>query len=247
VVADDGDKTLDLAILGVTDWLPSSPRKIWVWDRDLFSSSSIQSIQKWIEWLWSIEMIADILSIYLYVTERFPLTDYAFRFRAVLSILYHFGEPALRWSIATSPIPLKNVMSGYRHSQYFNRHWPKALSKIHIAHHLNSAFCCFIWIPRRFELDYVEWWGLAFSLAWWVDFLRIERILTKSARVEVISRESPIGAERRWATRTKCNSPRKPRINESRNQIFPGWSNDSCLKFRLWWPEMRRQYRNKSW
>jgi hypothetical protein len=28
VVADDGDKTLDLAILGVTDWLPSSPRKI---------------------------------------------------------------------------------------------------------------------------------------------------------------------------------------------------------------------------
>jgi hypothetical protein len=50
------------------------------------SSSSSESPQKWIEWLRSTKMIAEILSIYLGFWERHRWTNYIFRSMAGLSI-----------------------------------------------------------------------------------------------------------------------------------------------------------------
>jgi hypothetical protein len=55
-------------------------------------------LQKWIEWLWSTNMIAEILSIYLGVWERYRLTNDLFWFRSGLSIRYHFCECTVKIS-----------------------------------------------------------------------------------------------------------------------------------------------------
>jgi hypothetical protein len=67
------------------------------------SSSSILSLQKWIESVWSGKMIAKILSKYLGVWDRCPWNNYVFQFGAVLSILTHFGESDGPRSTSTSP------------------------------------------------------------------------------------------------------------------------------------------------
>jgi hypothetical protein len=71
------------------------------------SSSSIESLQKWIEWPWSTKMIAEILSIYLGGWERRRLSNSRFRFTAPLSILYHFVESAVRGSTSISRITFR--------------------------------------------------------------------------------------------------------------------------------------------
>jgi hypothetical protein len=109
------------------------------------SSSSIQSLQKWIEWLWSTMMIAETLSISLGVYERHRLSNYVSRLRAGLSIRYHFCASAVRRSTSTSRIIFQNrdlILSSLRPSPspiYTHR---DGLSKTQISHHLNSASWC---------------------------------------------------------------------------------------------------------
>jgi hypothetical protein len=72
-----------------------------------FSSLSILSLQKWIEWLWSTKMIAEILSIYLDVWERDRSSNSMFRFMAPLSILSHFAESPVRRSTSIARITFR--------------------------------------------------------------------------------------------------------------------------------------------
>lgn len=60
------------------------------------SSSAVQSFQKWIEWLWVANIIAEILLIYLGVPGTHRLKNELFRFGVVLSVPYPFAESAPR-------------------------------------------------------------------------------------------------------------------------------------------------------
>jgi hypothetical protein len=84
-------------------------------------------LQKWIEWLWSTKLIAEILSFYLGLWERSRLTDYVFRFNSSLSILYHFCESAVRAYTSTSRIAFRNryfILSTLSISIFIpDRHW----------------------------------------------------------------------------------------------------------------------------
>jgi hypothetical protein len=65
-------------------------------------------LQKWIEWLWSTKLIAEILSIYLGVWERYRLDNYVSRFSSALSILSHFCESPVRGYTSSSRITFRN-------------------------------------------------------------------------------------------------------------------------------------------
>jgi hypothetical protein len=65
-------------------------------------------LQKWIEWPWSTNMIAEILSIDLGLWHRDLLTNSGFRFIAVLPIRYHFGDSVARRSTSPQRITFQN-------------------------------------------------------------------------------------------------------------------------------------------
>jgi hypothetical protein len=65
-------------------------------------------LQKWIEWLRSAKMMAEILSIYRGVWDRYLLTNYVFRFRSGLSMRYHCCESTVRRYTSTSRITFRN-------------------------------------------------------------------------------------------------------------------------------------------
>jgi hypothetical protein len=56
----------------------------------------VQSLQKWIEWLWSTNMIAEMLFIYLGEAGRDPLHNQLFPFRDFSSVLSHSLESVAR-------------------------------------------------------------------------------------------------------------------------------------------------------
>jgi hypothetical protein len=113
-------------------------------------------LQKWIEWLWSTKQIAEISSIYLGVCERNLLSNYVLRFSSGWLILSHFSDSAVRGYTSTSPITFRNcyfILSSLPPSPSPSPSpspidTDRKLSKTHIAHHLNSAFGCEIWILR---------------------------------------------------------------------------------------------------
>jgi hypothetical protein len=179
--------------------------KIWVWEDDAFCHHRVRR-SKSIEWLWSTKLITEILSFSLGVPDRDQLTNYVFRFNSSLSILYHFSESSVRRYTSTSRITFPNryfILSSLPPSQSSfpidtdRRASQKLISLI------TSALLSVV----KFEFFEDQSWIILSDevlhyLLGGSTFWRSQRILRKIARVEVISRESPLGAPRRSATLT---------------------------------------------
>jgi hypothetical protein len=100
-------------------------------------------LQKWIEWLWSTKLIAEILSFYLGLWERSWLTNDVFRFNSAFSMRYHFCESGVRGYTSTSRITSRNryfILSSPLHLHlHLNLHPRSTLTGKHLKNSYRSS------------------------------------------------------------------------------------------------------------